>query len=93
MAEVFGYEMCTKVQAQAISVCLTGVDTLAKAKTGTGKTIGFMIPAIEKVGTEEAQCTLASCLWHTSTLSRAVVAYPLTRICVLQLHPACAAAA
>lgn len=61
MAEVFGYEMCTKVQAQAIPVCLTGVDTLAKAKTGTGKTIGFMIPAIEKVGLEQERCRLDLC--------------------------------
>lgn len=61
MAEVFGYEMCTKVQAQAIPVCLTGVDTLAKAKTGTGKTIGFMIPAIEKVGLEQARSRLDLC--------------------------------
>lgn len=61
MAEVFGYEMCTKVQAQAIPVCLTGVDTLAKAKTGTGKTIGFMIPAIEKVGHEQERCRLDLC--------------------------------
>ena len=49
MAEVFGYEFCTKVQAQAIPVCLSGVDVLAKAKTGTGKTLAFMIPAVEKV--------------------------------------------
>ena len=27
----------------------TGTDCLAKAKTGTGKTLGFLIPAVEKV--------------------------------------------
>jgi hypothetical protein len=30
-------------------VCLTGQDVLAKAKTGSGKTIAFMIPAIEAI--------------------------------------------
>ncbi len=49
MAEVFRYELCTHVQAQALPACLTGRDVLAKAKTGTGKTIGFMIPVIEAV--------------------------------------------
>lgn len=50
MAEVFRYEFCTHVQAQSLPVCLKGGDVLAKAKTGTGKTLGFMIPVIEKVG-------------------------------------------
>lgn len=49
MAEVFRYELCTHVQAQALPACLAGGDVLAKAKTGTGKTIGFMIPLIETV--------------------------------------------
>ncbi|GAX73920.1 hypothetical protein CEUSTIGMA_g1370.t1 [Chlamydomonas eustigma] len=49
MAEVFGYEFCTKVQAQSIPVSLGGEDVLAKAKTGTGKTIAFMLPAIDNL--------------------------------------------
>ena len=39
MAEVFGYEFCTKVQAQSLPPCLSGTDVIAKAKTGTGKTL------------------------------------------------------
>ena len=39
MAEVFKYEFCTKVQAQSLPACLLGQDVLAKAKTGTGKTL------------------------------------------------------
>lgn len=49
MAKVFGYEKMTKVQSATIPVGLTGVDLLAKAKTGTGKTIAFLIPAIERI--------------------------------------------
>eukprot|EP00798_Chlamydomonas_sp_ICE-L_P017563 gene17563-23886_t len=49
MAEVFGYEFCTKVQAQSLPACLSDSDVMAKAKTGTGKTVAFMIPVIEKL--------------------------------------------
>jgi ATP-dependent RNA helicase MSS116 len=44
---VMGYEQMTLVQEQTIPLALTGVDLLAKAKTGTGKTLAFLIPAIE----------------------------------------------
>eukprot|EP00752_Nemacystus_decipiens_P004212 g3849.t1 len=48
ISDVMGYANMTKVQEQSIPVCLTGVDVLAKAKTGTGKTVAFLIPAIER---------------------------------------------
>ncbi|GAA6051794.1 hypothetical protein JCM3770_004976 [Rhodotorula araucariae] len=44
-----GYEYCTEVQAQTLPVCLTGVDVLAQARTGTGKTLAFLIPSIENL--------------------------------------------
>jgi len=47
ISSVLGYELMTKVQAQSCPVALTGVDVLAKAKTGTGKTISFLLPALE----------------------------------------------
>lgn len=49
LAEVLKYERCSIVQEAAIPVCLNAVDVIAKAKTGTGKTLAFIIPAIEKV--------------------------------------------
>lgn len=49
LSEVFHYENMTDVQAQAIPVCLKGGDVLAKAKTGTGKTLGFLLPALDTV--------------------------------------------
>jgi len=48
LAEVLRYETMTIVQEQSLPVALTGVDVLAKAKTGTGKTLSFLIPAIEE---------------------------------------------
>ncbi|CAN0027387.1 unnamed protein product [Chrysoparadoxa australica] len=47
--EDLGYETMTQVQVAAIGTCLAGEDVLAKAKTGTGKTLAFMIPAFEKI--------------------------------------------
>jgi ATP-dependent RNA helicase RhlE len=39
----------TPVQAQAIPVALTGVDLVATAQTGTGKTLAFLLPVMEKL--------------------------------------------
>lgn len=49
LTEVLKYERCSLVQAAAIPVCLGPEDVIAKAKTGTGKTLAFIIPTIEKV--------------------------------------------
>ncbi|KAJ9147894.1 hypothetical protein P3X46_030008 [Hevea brasiliensis] len=44
-----GYVQMTRVQEATLSVCLDGKDALVKAKTGTGKTAAFLLPAIEAV--------------------------------------------
>ncbi|XP_074563769.1 DEAD-box ATP-dependent RNA helicase 31-like isoform X2 [Curcuma longa] len=44
-----GYEKMTLVQAATLPVILQGKDVLAKAKTGTGKTVAFLLPAIEVI--------------------------------------------
>lgn len=49
IAQGFGYEFCSPVQEAAIPVALQGYDLLARAKTGTGKTLAFLIPSIERV--------------------------------------------
>ncbi|GIL66839.1 hypothetical protein Vafri_20229 [Volvox africanus] len=49
LAGVLKYERCSLVQAAAIPICLGQDDVIAKAKTGTGKTLAFIIPTIEKV--------------------------------------------
>lgn len=39
----------TPVQAQAIPRALTGADVIASAQTGTGKTLAFLLPVIERL--------------------------------------------
>jgi len=48
------FEFMTEVQAQTLPVCLSGVDTLAKAKTVTGKTLAFLVPALEIIEKQKA---------------------------------------
>lgn len=38
------------IQEEAIPVALTGRDLIGQAKTGTGKTLGFGLPILEKLG-------------------------------------------
>ena len=49
IAEVLGYTHCTAVQAESLGPLLSGADMVVKAKTGTGKTLAFLIPGIEQV--------------------------------------------
>jgi len=44
-----GYIVPTPVQAGAIPPALEGDDILATASTGTGKTLSFLIPMIERL--------------------------------------------
>lgn len=48
MKEVFEYETMTTVQNRSIPVALTGADVLVKARTGTGKTLSFLIPTLNR---------------------------------------------
>ncbi|KAF9963774.1 hypothetical protein BGZ70_007189 [Mortierella alpina] len=45
----FGYESMSKVQASVLSTLPTKRDLLVKAKTGTGKTLAFIVAALESL--------------------------------------------
>jgi ATP-dependent RNA helicase RhlE len=49
------FEIPTPVQTACIPPALEGRDVLATAQTGTGKTLGFLIPIIELLQKEEAR--------------------------------------
>nr|KYP65600.1 putative DEAD-box ATP-dependent RNA helicase 48 [Cajanus cajan] len=44
-----GYVHMTRVQEASLPICLEGMDASVKAKTGTGKSVAFLLPAIETV--------------------------------------------
>ncbi len=44
-----GYTIPTPIQAQAIPAVLKGLDLMASAQTGTGKTAGFTLPLLQKL--------------------------------------------
>lgn len=46
---VFKYETMSKVQTEVLNLLPTDTDMFVKAKTGTGKTLAFLIAAIENV--------------------------------------------
>lgn len=45
-----GYEKPTSIQEKAIPIIIEGKDVLAAAQTGTGKTAGFTLPLLERLG-------------------------------------------
>jgi len=62
------------VQAAAIPQALGGKDVIATAQTGTGKTLAFLIPVMEKLSAQEAVAIAALVLVPTRELAMQVVA-------------------
>ena len=52
-----GFTMPTPVQAKAIPPALEGADILATASTGTGKTLSFLIPMIQRMDANSVPST------------------------------------
>ena len=78
LSEVMKYSVMTKVQQSTIPISLSGVDVLAKAKTGTGKTLAFLIPTIENIINSKAHSQsngiLALCISPTRELASQIEA-------------------
>lgn len=48
-----GYDTPTPIQQSAIPLVLSGVDVMASAQTGTGKTAGFTLPMLQRLSSSE----------------------------------------
>lgn len=53
-----GFEHPTDIQAQSIPLIRSGADVIGRSQTGTGKTMAFAIPAIEKINVHEDKPTV-----------------------------------
>ncbi|KAF0694407.1 Aste57867_14704 [Aphanomyces stellatus] len=73
LTQVMNYQFLTKVQAATLPVILEGKDVLAKSKTGTGKTMAFLLPTIEtllkNIGTAPKRAVSALVLSPTRELA------------------------
>ena len=72
-----GYETPTPIQTDAIPLVLSGVDLLARAQTGTGKTAAFGLPMIERLMARRTD--------RTGRTPRGLVLVP-TRELAVQVH-------
>ena len=76
-----GITVPTPIQIEAIPVVLSGKDIVAKAQTGTGKTLAFLLPILEKLN-PAADYAQALIITPTRELSMqiAAVAKPLAKL-------------
>ena len=49
LVEDMGLVTMTEVQAKTFAAALAGKDILARARTGTGKTLAFLVPVVERI--------------------------------------------
>ncbi|KFY87637.1 hypothetical protein V498_07075 [Pseudogymnoascus sp. VKM F-4517 (FW-2822)] len=49
ITDTMGHETMTDVQQLTIAETLKGTDVIAQARTGTGKTLGFLIPVLQNI--------------------------------------------
>ncbi|KAI6785132.1 ATP-dependent RNA helicase [Emericellopsis cladophorae] len=60
----FRYDTMTPVQAKTINPALKGTDIVAQAKTGTGKTIAFLLPLLQRMLDEDPSLATRSASRH-----------------------------
>ena len=70
--QAMGYTEMTEIQQKAIPLMLAGHDMIAKAPTGTGKTVAFGIPILEKVADDPAAAPRAVILSPTRELAQQI---------------------
>jgi ATP-dependent RNA helicase DDX18/HAS1 len=73
------YEVATEIQAECIPKAILGHDIIGSAKTGSGKSLAFLIPAIESLSKQEAKKETMKVLVIIPTRELALQLYNLTR--------------
>ncbi len=73
-----GMEFCTPIQAESLPITLNGKDCSGQAQTGTGKTLAFLLAALQHlINDKDAQCVPGK--------PRALILAP-TRELAIQIH-------
>ena len=74
--QAMGYTEMTEIQQKAIPLMLAGHDMIAKAPTGTGKTVAFGIPILQKAAGFPAGAPKAVVLSPTRELAQQIAQDP-----------------
>ena len=69
-----GFENATDIQARSIPLIQSGRDVIGRSQTGTGKTIAFGIPAVERIDPSDTEKGCAHVLILCPTRELAVQA-------------------
>ena len=69
--QAMGFTDMTEIQEKAIPLMLAGHDMIAKAPTGTGKTMAFGLPIIERID-RESEAVQALILAPTRELAQQI---------------------
>lgn len=76
--ESLGYEQATEIQAETLPLSLNNQDIIGSAKTGSGKSLAFLIPAVELLLKNKSPCGL-EVLILTPTRELALQLYSLAK--------------
>ncbi len=76
-----GYTKPSPIQSRAWPVAISGKDLIAVAKTGSGKTLGFLLPVLHRIGSSKEERT------HTSgVVAPMCIILSPTRELAIQIH-------
>ncbi|KAF2091786.1 DEAD-domain-containing protein, partial [Saccharata proteae CBS 121410] len=71
-----GIDKMTDVQSQTITAALAKTDIIAQARTGTGKTLGFLVPLLQNIIADDPSLAEYSRSGTSSTNIRALIISP-----------------
>jgi len=84
-----GFTEPSPIQARAWPVVITGKDLIAVAKTGSGKTLGFLLPVFHRISTKDLPGKRASKNSSSGQAAPLCLVLSPTRELAIQIHGEC----
>lgn len=84
-----GYQSPTKIQGNAIPIALESFDIIGIAKTGSGKTLSFVLPLLMAIEEEKHYCKTKGKDYSNVKTPRALVLAPTRELAVQIYEAAC----